>query len=54
MDKSQWIKELIEKYGENATLKQVLEAEQLKENKQCELHPIFGNIIAGFKAAMGM
>lgn len=54
MDKSQWIKELIEKYGENATLKQVLEAEQPKQDTGCELHPTFANIIAGFKAAMGM
>lgn len=37
MDKSQWITELIEKYGENATLKEVLEAEQPKQDTGCEL-----------------
>ena len=53
MDKSQWIKELIEKYGESATLKEVLEQEQTKE-QQCELHPVFDGILAGFKTAMGL
>ena len=53
MDKLQRIKDLIEKYGEDATLKEVLAKEQKEQEKPAELHPVFEQIIASFKAAQG-
>ena len=53
MDKLQRIKDLIEKYGEDATLKEVLAKEQKAQEKPAELHPVFEQIIASFKAAQG-
>ena len=53
MDKLQRIKDLIEKYGEDATLKEVLAKEQKAQEKPTELHPVFEQIIASFKAAQG-